>query len=98
MLFAAAGSLENRALVGALSVLPGDSGGRMEGVLAEVGVVFQEALAGAVEVEAEAGDGGIGNGLKGGADAGDLFAIGKLFVDGGGAGVGGGVGLAFGGE
>src|SRR6202040_1749126 len=78
-----AGRLEFGALVGGLAVLAVYRDAGVEGGLAEIRVVFEQPLAGAVEAEAEAGDGGVGDGLEGGADAGDLFAVRELFVDGG---------------
>ena len=73
--------LQHRVLVKFLAVLASDLEIGAKGVAAEGGVVLQQALTTAVESEGEAGYGSVGDGLEGGADTGDPFAV-DLFRDG----------------
>src|ERR1700689_4280336 len=66
--FSAAMCLEKWFLVRCLPVLTRYVSSGVEGVRAEASVVLQKALVAAVKAERKVGDGGVGNGFKGGAD------------------------------
>ena len=63
-----AGSLENRVLIRGLAVLTVDLDVDVLGGRAEVDRVDEEALVAAIEAEGEFGDGGVGDGIEGGAE------------------------------